>query len=172
MATDSKEKAESNGRSESGEKKGVMSKLPPWLGMALRKPRVWKTWVRCMVATFATMVLMLVQPCEPRSSCLAPWIVSLANEFSPKRPWPSGILWSNHVPGKIAFPSALMTDYPSLHGCWSIPDCNHYHDYWNMYGLGMGSSVNGRGSASQESSPTCLAASKGTGWVSHLEGES
>ena len=72
MATDSKEKAESNGRSTGEEKKGIMSKLPPWLGMALRKPRVWKTLVRCMVATFATMVLMLVQPCKFRSSCLIP----------------------------------------------------------------------------------------------------
>jgi hypothetical protein len=63
MATDSKEKAES--REASGkEKKGVMSKVPPWLSMAVRKPRVWKTWVRCMIATFATLVLMLVQPCK------------------------------------------------------------------------------------------------------------
>lgn len=64
MATDSKEKPESNGHSSNGEKKGAMSKLPPWLAMAVRKPRVWKTWVRCMIATFATLVLMLVQPCK------------------------------------------------------------------------------------------------------------
>lgn len=41
------------------------SKLPLWLHMAIRKPRVWKTWVRCMVATFATLVIMIVQPCKP-----------------------------------------------------------------------------------------------------------
>ena len=64
MAADSKEKAESNGHSTGGEKKGIMSKLTPWLGMAVRKPRVWKTWVRCMIATFATLILMLVQPCK------------------------------------------------------------------------------------------------------------
>jgi hypothetical protein len=69
MATDSNEKAESNGHSTGGEKKGIMSKLPPWLGMAVRKPRVWKTWVRCMVATFATLILMLVQPCKIYSAC-------------------------------------------------------------------------------------------------------
>lgn len=90
---------------------------------------------------------------------------------STKRPWPSSLLWPDHVSGKIAFPSALMIDYPSLHGCRSIPDCNNHHDHWNMYGLGMGSSFHGRRSASQESSSTSLAASKGTGWVSHLQGE-
>jgi hypothetical protein len=171
MATDSKEKADSNGYSTGGEKKGIMSKLPPWLGMAVRKPRVWKTWVRCMIATFATLILMLVQPCRFTSAAhFFHMYIELMD--SAERPRPSSILWSNHVSGKIPFPSALTIDHPSLHGCRSIPDCYHHHDHRDMYGLGMGSSFHGCGSTSQKSGPTQFSGSKGTGWVSHLVGES
>jgi hypothetical protein len=169
MATDSKEKADSKVSSAGGEKKGIMSKLPPWLGMAVRKPRVWKTWVRCMIATFATLILMLVQPCRFTSATHF-FHVYVELTHSAERPWPSSILWSNHVSGKIPSPPALTIDYPSLHGCRSIPDCNHHHDHWDMYGLGMGSGFHGCGSTSEESGPTQFAGSEGTGWVSHLRG--
>lgn len=169
MATDSKEKAESNGHSTDGEKKGIVSKLPPWLGMAVRKPRVWKTWVRCMIATFATLVLMLVQPCMFTSAAHSFHVYKKLTD-SAERPWPSSILRSNHVSGENPFPSTLTIDYPSLHGCRSISDCHHHHDRRDMYGLGMGSGFHGCGSTSEESGPTQFAGSKGTGWVSHLEG--
>jgi hypothetical protein len=44
----------------------MASKLPPWLNSALRNQRTWKTFFRCMIATLATMVLMLAQKCELR----------------------------------------------------------------------------------------------------------
>ena len=169
MATDSKEKAESNGYSTGGEKKGIVSKLPPWLGMAVRKPRVWKTWVRCMIATFATLILMLVQPCRFTSAAHL-FHVYIKLTDSAERPWPSSILWSNNVSGEIPFPSALTIDYPSFYGGRFIPDCYHHHDHWYMYGMGMGSGIHGCGSTSEESGPSQFAGSKGTGWVSHLEG--
>lgn len=55
------------------EKGKTKSKLPVWIDAAIRKPRVWKTWVRCMVATFATLVLMLAQPCKS----LIAWQISV-----------------------------------------------------------------------------------------------
>jgi hypothetical protein len=65
MATETKMKAGEHELEDDGSKKSksLSSKLPPWLSMAIKKPRVWKTWVRCMIATFATLILMLVQPC-------------------------------------------------------------------------------------------------------------
>jgi hypothetical protein len=44
--------------------KRIMGRLPVWLSYSLLDLRSWKTFVRCMIATFATMVLMLVQPCK------------------------------------------------------------------------------------------------------------
>lgn len=66
MATETKMNGDEPNTSEGDSKvsKPLSSKLPPWLSMAVRKPRVWKTWVRCMIATFATLILMLVQPCQ------------------------------------------------------------------------------------------------------------
>jgi hypothetical protein len=65
MAALSEPKKKSDGAPGSKEDgKKSKSAFPPWLGMAIKKPRVWKTWVRCMIATFATLVLMLVQPCK------------------------------------------------------------------------------------------------------------
>ncbi|WVQ85239.1 hypothetical protein IAT38_007404 [Cryptococcus sp. DSM 104549] len=36
--------------------------LAPWFTRALNDRRQWKNWVRCMISTFACMVLMLAQP--------------------------------------------------------------------------------------------------------------
>jgi hypothetical protein len=40
------------------------SKLPDWFTKAIRTPRMWKNFTRCMIATFATLILMLVQKCK------------------------------------------------------------------------------------------------------------
>jgi hypothetical protein len=42
----------------------IMNKLPKWLSDSLVDVRTWKTFTRCMIATFGAMVLMLAQPCE------------------------------------------------------------------------------------------------------------
>jgi hypothetical protein len=42
----------------------IMNKLPKWLSDSLVDVRTWKTFTRCMIATFGAMVLMLVQTCE------------------------------------------------------------------------------------------------------------
>ena len=158
MTTDSKEKADRE--ESSGEKTGIMSKLPPWLSMAVRKPRVWKTWVRCMIATFATMILMLVQPCTSSPS------PNRGSDVSTECPWPSSVLWSHHVSGKDSLPSTLMQDHSPIHGRWTVSDRNDHHDDWDSDGMGMGSSSYGRGATGAKSSPAVVAAAKGTGWVS------
>jgi hypothetical protein len=56
-----------NEEAEAVRKKGmfrrVMAKLPDWLAESLVNKRKWKTFIRCMIAVLATMVLMLVQNC-------------------------------------------------------------------------------------------------------------
>ena len=46
------------------------SKLPDWFTKAIRTPRMWKNFTRCMIATFATLILVLVQKCK-QCSCFA-----------------------------------------------------------------------------------------------------
>lgn len=48
-----------------GSKKGLLDRfsLPTWLSDSFSQPRIWKNFARCMIVTFATMVLMLTQPC-------------------------------------------------------------------------------------------------------------
>jgi hypothetical protein len=41
-------------------------KMPDWLSKAIRTPRMWKNFTRCMIATFATLILLLAQKCESR----------------------------------------------------------------------------------------------------------
>jgi hypothetical protein len=45
---------------------GLKDQIPPWLSSAVRKPRTWKNYARCMLATLAAMVVMLVQSCKSR----------------------------------------------------------------------------------------------------------
>lgn len=40
-------------------KPSLMSKLPPWITEALHSKRSWKNYIRCLIATFVTMVIMV-----------------------------------------------------------------------------------------------------------------
>ena len=47
-------------------KNAFLSKITPpaWVTNAVKLPRTWKTFARCMITTFAVLVLMLDQTCQ------------------------------------------------------------------------------------------------------------
>jgi hypothetical protein len=47
----------------------LKAKIPPWLTSALKDQRKWKNFVRCWVALFGGLVLMLVQACKCSVRC-------------------------------------------------------------------------------------------------------
>lgn len=48
--------------------------LPDYYTAAFHDPRAWKTFIRCMIAVFATLVLLLCQTCEFDSTAEAVYI--------------------------------------------------------------------------------------------------
>ncbi len=84
-------------------KKGVLSKLSPpaWLTDSFKHPRTWKNFTRCMVTTFASMVLMLAQPCTPISPSSTPkplpCTVQADADFSAQRDWISSLLRTSRL---------------------------------------------------------------------------
>ncbi len=58
--------AHASSKEPTAQAEATKSKLPDWLIRAWKVPRTWKNFARCMIATLATMVLMLAQSCEWR----------------------------------------------------------------------------------------------------------
>lgn len=44
--------------------------IPPWAKEGVRSPRVWKNFARCMIATFATLVLLVDNKSKSRPCTL------------------------------------------------------------------------------------------------------
>lgn len=64
LGNEAKDGKKSKSKSKESVGRRIMNKLPKWLSDSLVDVRTWKTFTRCMIATFGAMVLMLAQPCE------------------------------------------------------------------------------------------------------------
>ncbi|GFZ43623.1 hypothetical protein JCM24511_01343, partial [Saitozyma sp. JCM 24511] len=62
LGNEAKDGKKSKSKSKESVGRRIMNKLPKWLSDSLVDVRTWKTFTRCMIATFGAMVLMLAQP--------------------------------------------------------------------------------------------------------------
>lgn len=139
-------------------KNGFLIKITPpaWVVDSVKLPRTWKTFARCMITTFAVLVLMLDQTCQssfPSSS--SAWSPLTDQGRSAQYDRSSCILHAYRIHHAATFhgfqPFRLRRWY-----------CGLGHDG----GMGLGLHSDGGGVESEKSSSVCQPSEESAGWVS------
>lgn len=112
----------------------LLARLPKWLAAALKDPRKWKTFVRCMLVLFANLVLLVCQ-----QSTSHPW----QSDFSANE-YPSRSRVSR--PGSLLRPHRRVYS-PTLPAPLSLPIHDAHHRRRHVSRLGMGHRSHGGGLA-------------------------
>lgn len=120
----------------------LLAKLPSWLSAAVKDPRKWKTFVRCMVCLFANLVLLVCQPSKftfssVQAACGA-----------------NSLLYSSR--SRIRRSSRILRAHRRLHPSTLCPPLGfhlpHAHRHRrHVYRLGMGRGSHGSRATSEES---------------------
>jgi len=134
---------------------------PDWAQEGMKSSRSWKTFARCMIALFCTMVLLVDNSCKCDS--LVGHLRMLT--VSPAVYGPSRLLRSHcGLPVEQVLITGLG-DAPSFHGAQCFPLRHAYSYSWSVFWVGLGMRRHGCWVAGERSGLAAAASSDRDFWV-------